>query len=175
MYSFNIIARRASPLIALVALVAGCCDGCHPAPPGSTPTPSETPIPTETPTCAMAFTNPAPGAALPPVGGVDFIWTNIPAASYYLLQLTVPGGVQPTSYTVHGNKRTIYMESFSIQGNFTAMVQARSPSADILCQASMAFSVQPPQPKSHKAPNPGTTPGLPPPVFILPTNPPPPQ
>ncbi len=172
MLSFNIIARRASPLIAMVALVAGCCDGFGSIPP-ATATP--TIAPTETPACALAFTNPAPNAALSPVGAVDFTWTNIANAAFYYLTFNVPGGTEPTTFTVHGNKRTVYMESFPLAGNFTARVQARDVDNDILCTASIAFSMQQPVPKSHKVPNPGTTPGLPPPVFNLPTNPPPPQ
>ncbi len=175
MISFNIIARRASPLLAMVALVAGCCDGFSNRPPD----PTATIAPTETPACALAFTNPAPNAALAPVGAVDFTWTNIANASFYYLTFNVPGGTEPVTFTVHGNKRTVYMESFPLAGDFTVRVQARDAALDILCTASMAFSMQQPQPKSHKPPNPGTvpgtTPGLPPPVFILPTNPPPPQ
>ena len=128
---------RLAPLLASAAMLmasAQCC-GSNASPPP--------PIPTETPTCHMHFTSPDSGAALAGNGPVDFAWTPVPNASYYIFTVNLPGNGGQTSWNMTSTSRTLYMEAFSTDGSYSAHVQARDTSADILCEANLNFSKDP--------------------------------
>ena len=131
---------RLAPLLATTAMLmasAQCC-GSNVSPPSPTP-----PIPTETPTCHMHFTSPDSGAALAGNGPVDFAWTSVPNASYYIFTVNLPGNGGQASWNMTSTSRTLYMEAFSTDGSYSAHVQARDTSADILCEANLNFSKDP--------------------------------
>jgi hypothetical protein len=128
---------RLAPLLASAALLMASAQCCESA------TPPSPPIPSETPTCSMHFTSPNSGAALAGNGPVDFSWTSVPNASYYIFTVNLPGNGGQSSWNMTSTSRTLYMENFTTSGSYSAHVQARDTSADILCEANLNFSKDP--------------------------------
>ena len=141
------IFKKVFPVIlAFVVLVsAACmCFGPLPGPPQQ---------PTATSACVMSFITPQVGSALPLSGPVNFSWTPIPAASFYLFSVFTPDGGE-VNYTQNGTSRTVYMENYKTGGTYRFNVQARDAANNILCQAEIDFDKdQFVQPKPNFKPN----------------------
>ena len=161
MHSFTVLARKFAPLLASLVMIGSCCS-LYDQPPAPYIQPPVTPA---TPACTMHFTSPKSAAVLAASGPVDFSWTLVPKASYYILSLSVPNAADNVNWNVNGTSRTLYMESFSA-GNFSAHVQVRDTDANILCEAVLHFSTAAADPK--KKDNPGAPPPQPPPGVTVP-------
>ena len=148
MHSFTVLARKFAPLLASLVMIGSCCS-LYDQPPAPYIQPPVTPA---TPACTMHFTSPKSGAVLAASGPVDFSWTSVPKASYYILSLSVPNAADNVNWNVNGTSRTLYMESFS--------------DANILCEAVLHFSTAAADPK--KKDNPGNPPPQPPPGVTVP-------
>ena len=155
---------RIAPLLASVAMIfasAECCSGG--------PAPVKTPVPTETPTCKMDFTSPNGGAALPATGPVIFSWNPVAASSFYILSVNLPGNAGKVSWNMTTTSRTLYMDSFTTNGSYSANVQARDNNSDILCQANISFSIEPKvKAKKNHQPAASSVPPAAPPIVIKP-------
>ncbi len=153
MKSFSIFAKKFAPLLASLILIGSCCFLYNP------PTPP--PPPTATPACTLSFISPSNGAALPETGPVNFSWTAVSRASYYILSVNLPGGGGKQNFTVNGTSRILYMDNFPEDGSFSAEVLARDSDGDNMCQAEIQFIKNPPatlvptpKPKKNEKPAP---------------------
>jgi hypothetical protein len=169
MKSFSIFAKKFAPLIAVASLIAASCTCWSFNGPPVTPT---VPPPTTTPACTLSFISPSNGATLPETGPVNFAWTAVAQATYYILSVDLPGGGGKQNFTINGTSKTLYMDDFPEDGSFSAEVLARDSSGDNMCQAEIQFIKNPPatlvptpKPKKNQKSIP---PASPPPVIIQP-------
>lgn len=136
-------------LIVLLA-IGGILLWINPGPPDVNPGPPEgNPGPPDLPNaggvksagaCAIHFSSPTEGGAIPLAGQLPVSWSGVPGVETYDLKLVPPASFSvPWLYHVKGTSKNIYMENFPAAGDYELSVSALGPNGQTLCSDVFRF------------------------------------